>query len=402
MSEIRLAVVTETFLPDVNGVATSLQQLLSALPPRFQIQLIRTRPANPWQGQFDEVSCPGFRLPLYPDVCIGLPARRRIRSAWRSFRPDLVYIATEGPLGNSARQEAQRLGIPVISAFHTNFHRYSGYYGMGWIQALVLRWLRRFHNRTACTLVPAEDVAISLLQEGFERVLVLPHGVDSERFHPRHRSAELRRQWRADENAPVLLFVGRLAAEKNIPLAIRTWQALRQDVPALRLVLVGDGPLRASLERDHPEVVLAGIRTGDDLAAHFASADVFVFPSLTETFGLVTLEAMASGLPVAAFDMAAAARFVSAGQSGELAAAGDEDAFIAAARRVLQRHSTGSGQQSRQAAEQADWFSVARRFEGLCDNLLHSSADAAVRQFGLQSISGTPFAETLSEKSSAN
>lgn len=382
MTPIRLAVVTETFLPDVNGVATSLQQLLLSLSAgRFQVQLIRTRPAQSWQGAFDEVWCAGFRLPLYPDVCIGLPARRRIRKAWKTFRPDIVYIATEGPLGYSALQEAQRLGIPVISAFHTNFHRYSGYYGMGWIQTIVLNWLRRFHNRTACTLVPSEDVAVSLQQDGFERVLVLPHGVDSVRFHPRCRSEALRRQWQADDDTPVLLFVGRLAAEKNIPLAIRTWQELRRDTPSLRLVLVGDGPLRAGLERDHPDVILAGIRTGADLAAHFASADAFLFPSQTETFGLVTLEAMASGLPVVAFNMAAAQRFVSPGQAGELAEPGDDDGLIDAARRLLQRSLPQAGGLARLQAEQADWRSVARRFEGLCDALLQPQTHPAEESY---------------------
>lgn len=371
MTVIRLAVVTETFLPDINGVATSLQQLLQALPTgRFSVQIIRTRPRQPWQPRFEEIHCPGLSLPFYPDVYPGLPAGRRIRKAWQQQRPDLVYIATEGPLGYSALRQAERLNIPVLSAFHTNFHRYSGYYGFGWVQQWVLGWLRRFHNRTAVTLVPAADIATSLQQQGFERVVVLPHGVDSVRFHPGHRRDDLRQQWQAGPDTPVLLFVGRLAAEKNIPLAVRSWQALRAEWPDLQLVLVGDGPLRETLTRQYPQLICAGVQTGSALAQHYASADVFVFPSLTETFGLVTLEAMASGLPVAAFDMAAARSFIRPGSSGELAPVADEPAFIDAVRRLLQRRSMAAGAAARKTAEDADWASIGQQFEQLCQTLL--------------------------------
>lgn len=371
MTVIRLAVVTETFLPDINGVATSLQQLLQALPAgRFAVQIIRTRPRQPWQPEFEEIHCPGLTLPFYPDVHPGLPAGRRIRNAWQRQRPDLVYIATEGPLGYSALRQAERLNIPVLSAFHTNFHRYSGYYGFGWVQQWVLGWLRRFHNRTAVTLVPAADIATSLRQDGFERVVVLPHGVDSVRFHPGHRRDDLRQQWQAGPDTPVLLFVGRLAAEKNIPLAVRSWQVLRAEWPDLQLVLVGDGPLREALTRQYPQLITAGVQTGVALAEYYASADVFVFPSLTETFGLVTLEAMASGLPVAAFDMAAARSFIRPGVSGELAPVADEAAFTAAVRRLLEQRSATTAEAARQAAEQAGWASVGRQFEQLCQTLL--------------------------------
>ena len=136
MAQIRISIVTETYVPDVNGVANSLRQLLSALnPEQFRIQIIRTCPRSGWLPESEEVWCRGLTIPMYPDLQLGLPARRRVARAWKSFQPDLVYIATEGPLGNSALRQARRQGIPVISAFHTNFHRYSSYYGLGWIRA---------------------------------------------------------------------------------------------------------------------------------------------------------------------------------------------------------------------------------------------------------------------------
>ena len=147
MSYYRLCIVTETYIPDINGVAKSLECLIKH-SNCFDISIIRTAPKSDHIPDYAELWCKGVTLPQYPDVQLGLPAKRKIRNFWDKNQPDIVYIATEGPLGLSAFAVAKSLGIPVISAFHTNFHSYSQYYRLGWIQKLVIHWLRRFHNKT--------------------------------------------------------------------------------------------------------------------------------------------------------------------------------------------------------------------------------------------------------------
>jgi len=366
MNPVRLAIVTETYVPDVNGVANSLRQLLQAMDPeQVKIQIIRTRPRQEWVPEHDEVWCRGVTIPMYPDLQLGLPARRKVRRVWESFQPDIVYIATEGPLGMSALKEARRRNIPVLSAFHTNFHRYSSFYGLGWIKTLTLNWLRHFHNRTEMTIVPADEVAVTLRDEGFRNVQVLSHGVDCHLFHPRRRSLALRDCWQADENTRVLLYVGRIAAEKNIPLAIRSWQSLLAQGEEVRLVMVGDGPMREELQQEYPDIVFAGVQTGEMLARYFASADIFLFPSQTETFGLVTLEAMASGLTVAAFPLAAAAIHIRNQDNGVLAASLTNDDFISAVNGILNQNVAEMRTNARLQAESASWESIAEHFLSL-------------------------------------
>jgi len=376
MTVIRLSVVTETYLPDVNGVANSLAQMLSALDPdKFRIQIIRTKPRTDWTSQFEEVWCPGVSIPMYPDLQLGWPAKKSIQDAWQRFQPDIVFLVTEGPLSYSALRLAQKMGMPAVSAFHTNFHRYSAYYGLGWIKSLTLRWLRYFHNQTRRTLVPAQEVADSLTGENFERIEVLPHGVDCERFNPKRRSIALRNQWQADDN-PVCLYVGRVAAEKNIPLALKAYQQLKVDNPDLLMVVVGDGPMRASLQQEYPDVIFAGIKTGTELARYYASADYFIFPSLTETYGLVTTEALASGLPVAAFNVAAAAMHIEPGVNGALAVENNEQDFIYQCQQMMAVHQPMMRQQARQVAEHISWQSVAEQFA----NVLRSELKSKTRQ----------------------
>ncbi|MFK4750900.1 glycosyltransferase family 4 protein [Oceanobacter antarcticus] len=376
MASLRISIVTETYVPDVNGVANSLRQLINALDPGcFQVQLIRTRPRSEWKPEVEEVWCRGLTIPMYPDLQIGWPARSEIRAAWERFQPEFVFIATEGPLGNSALNLAIERHIPVLSAFHTNFHRYSSYYGLGWIRTLTLNWLRRFHNRTAGTLVPSEEVAAFLRESRFHNVQVLPHGVNCTLFHPRRRSSGLRQAWQVGEADRVMLYVGRIAAEKNIPLAIATYDRLRVSRPDLKLVMVGDGPMRDEIQTSHPEVIFAGVQTGEALARHFASADLFVFPSVTETFGLVTLEAMASALPVVAFDLAAAHMHVRTGLNGVLALTGEDGhaadfAFVAAAEALVDSDLVALGKAARATAEQLSWESVASQFSGYIERQL--------------------------------
>ncbi|MDP2506571.1 MULTISPECIES: glycosyltransferase family 1 protein [unclassified Oceanobacter] len=376
MAPLRISIVTETYVPDVNGVANSLRQLINALDPRhFQVQLIRTRPRSTWRPEVEEVWCRGLTIPMYPDLQIGWPARGDIRAAWDRFQPEFVFIATEGPLGNSALNLATERGIPVLSAFHTNFHRYSSYYGLGWIRTLTLNWLRRFHNRTAGTLVPSEEVAGFLCESSFHNVQVLPHGVNCHLFHPRRRSISLRQSWQVKDSDRVMLYVGRIAAEKNIPLAIAAYDQLRVTRPDLKLVMVGDGPMRGDIQASHPDVIFAGVQTGEALARHFASADLFVFPSVTETFGLVTLEAMASGLPVAAFDMAAAHMHIQSGVNGSLAPVEEkpdiaERMFVSAAEALLESDLVEQGKAARVTAEQLSWECVAGQFSRYIDREL--------------------------------
>jgi len=339
--QLRIALVTETYPPEINGVAMTLGRMVDGLLRRgHAIQLVRPRqhaldvPAE--QRSFEEVLATGVPIPNYGGLKFGLPAKARLARLWQHKRPDLVHVVTEGPLGWSAIGAARKLRLPVTSDFHTNFHSYSRHYGFSWLKAPIASYLRKFHNRTQATLVPTRALAHELGGAGYENLAVVSRGVDTAQFNPGRRSRELRAAWGImDTDTPadtlVALYVGRLAPEKNLPLVLDAYAAIRAAHPDTRLVFVGDGPLRGSLEASCPKAIFAGMRSGVDLAAHYASADLFLFPSLTETFGNVTTEALASGLGVVAYRYAAAADLIVDGDNGRHAPPGDAAAFIAAA-----------------------------------------------------------------------
>lgn len=373
-----LAIVTETYPPEVNGVAMTVSRLVAGLRDHgHRMRIVRPRQhagdcAAPGDGPAggpgpDDLTLPGMPLPGYAGLRFGLPARRRLRAAWRAARPDAVHVVTEGPLGWSAVAAARELGIPVTSGFHTNFDRYSRHYGVGWLQPTVAAYLRNFHRRTRATLVPTEALAASLAGEGLDGVRVLGRGVDTVLFDPARRSPELRAAWGIGDDELAVVHVGRLAAEKNIDLALRAFAAIQARHPRARFVLVGDGPLRERLQRRHPEHVFSGQRLGEDLAAHYASGDLFLFPSLTETFGNVTQEAMASGLAVLAFRSAAAAETIVDGENGRTVPPGNDEAFIAAAVQLAREDDIRCriAARARQSVLERGWDAVSLRFEAV-------------------------------------
>jgi glycosyltransferase involved in cell wall biosynthesis len=307
-------------------------------------------------------------VPGYPGLRFGLPAGSLLRRLWAERRPDAVYVATEGPLGYSAVSSAKALGIPAFSGFHTNFHAYSQHYHLGWLRFLIMSYLRAFHNRTTATIAASPELRDRLQKIGVKNVSVLGRGVDHQLFHPRWRSAELRCRWgAAADDILVALYVGRLAPEKNLELAITSYQAMRKANDAVKFVLVGDGPERVPLQRKHTDLIFCGVKTGEALAAHYASADIFLFPSATETFGNVVLEALASGLAVVAYDYAAARLHIRHGDTGVLAPLGDVHSFTSAAVQLVcdpvslcrMRH------QAAIYASSLDWQRVFDRFAGL-------------------------------------
>jgi glycosyltransferase involved in cell wall biosynthesis len=329
-----VSIVTETFPPEVNGVSRTIGTMVEALRARgHRIELIRPRqgrkdaPAS--ESHFEEVLKRGVPIPSYRELRLGLPAKRALLARWSARRPDIVHVVTEGPLGWSAVGAARKLGVPVASDFHTNFHTYSRHYGFGPFAGVVAGYLRSLHNRADCTMVPTNELKAELEAAGFERLEVVGRGIDRRVFGPDKRDERIRASWGCRGEEPVAMYVGRLAPEKGLPLFVEAALAARVANPSLRIVLVGDGPDAISLRKRHADFVFAGMRFGEDLAAHYASGDLFVFPSTTETFGNVTTEALASGLAVVAFDYAAARQYIRHGQSGLLARPGDRDAFIA-------------------------------------------------------------------------
>jgi len=336
---LRIAVVTETYPPEVNGVAMTTGRLLDGLMRRgHRIMLVRPRQGrsdHPRDARsFSETLVKGLPLPRYAGLRIGLPAAASLTRLWARERPHIVHVVTEGPLGRSALVAARRLHIPASSAFHTNFHSYSKHYGFGLLTPVVAAYLRHFHNQAACTFVATHELEAQLAQAGYRGLKVVARGVDTELFTPARRSIELRREWGVSDDELVVLYVGRLAPEKNMPVVFSAFDQVRRRVPAARLVLVGNGPQRLELEKRHANHIFAGMRHGEDLATHYASGDLFLFPSLTETFGNVTLEAMASGLAVVAYDYAAAREHITHLRSGMLALLDDADAFSALAAEV--------------------------------------------------------------------
>ncbi|MEV0891521.1 glycosyltransferase family 1 protein [Promicromonospora sp. NPDC050262] len=292
----RIMIVTDAWEPQVNGVATALSRTVAELRRMgCAVEVV-----TPWDG---------YRtIPLitYSEIRVPIMARDDVERRFLEFAPDAVHIATEGPLGWYARAVCDHFGFPFTSSYHTQFPEYVSA-RWSWIPLWAgYRYVRKFHDKSGAVLVATPTMREQLTQWRIRNVTPWSLGVDTEQFHPRRRAATGAGAGAAttggtgtgvyrDLPGPVFLYVGRLAVEKNVEAF------LDLDLPGSKVV-VGDGPARADLEAAYPGAHFRGRLSGDDLAQHFADADVLVFPSRTDTFGLVILEAMASGTPVAGFD----------------------------------------------------------------------------------------------------
>jgi glycosyltransferase involved in cell wall biosynthesis len=323
----------------------------------------------------------GIPLPRYANLQLGLPARKVLLRRWSIQRPDVVQVVTEGPLGWSALTAARKLGLPVISEFHTNFHRYSGHYGVGWLKRPIAAYLRKFHNRANLTLVPTRALCSELAGQGIPRVDVVSRGVDTRLFDPARRSGALRRSWGLEPDDLAVVYVGRIAPEKNLALLEKAFEAIQARQPRARLIMVGSGPATQAMRARQPQAIFTGPRTGELLAEHYASGDLFLFPSLSETYGNVVAEALASAMPVVAYRDAAALELITHRVHGWLAEPGDEAAFVAGAVCLAESPELRARQRlaARARVESLAWHAIVERLVALQRQVILSSPVSARR-----------------------
>ena len=328
----KIAIVTDAWHPQINGVVTTLSRTIEYLENRGH-EVLRITPQL-----FKSIPCP-----TYPEISLSLAGSRALRQEFDTFKPHCIHIATEGPLGWAARKVCQKAGFAFSTSYHTRFPEYVR---MRWPVPLSVTYkiVRRFHNAAARTMVATTALKNELTARGFNNIALWSRGVDADLFNPAARKENTKKH-------PVFIYVGRVAVEKNIEAF------LKLDLPGEKVV-VGDGPARPQLSQQYPEVHFTGYKKGQELATLVASADVFVFPSITDTFGVVLLEAMASGVPVAAFPVTGPIETVVNGVNGYL----DNDLRCAALKAL-----EVSSESCRRFALQYSWESCSKQF---LDNLI--------------------------------
>lgn len=304
---MKISLVSETYFPQVNGVSRALGRLVDHLVEcGDEVQLIVPRYAEENSAddkqEVERHSFPSLPMPFYPEIRIVLSSAGGVTEKLRAFQPDIVHIATEGTLGRSALKAVRKLQLPLTTSYHTNFPDYLVYYKCGFLENTAWNYLRKFHNKGKNTFCPSRSIKEILEKNGFDNVIVWGRGVESERFSPEKRSDVVRRKLGAGDNTKLLLYVGRLANEKNLQMLTDAFEALPESMDC-KLVFVGDGPMKPKLEKqNNPDIVFTGYKRGEELAEIYASCDLFVFPSITETFGNVILEGMSAGLPAVGYD----------------------------------------------------------------------------------------------------
>ena len=314
---LRLAVFTDTFTPQVNGVARTLEHLVRAVEARGGAVHVETV-AMPGTFPAERVRrAPSVPFWAYPELRIAAPSSGAAERRLAHFGPTVVHVATPFGVGLAGRAAARRQGLPLVSSYHTTFPEYLRHYRLTALDQMAWPFLRWFHNAGLRTFVPSETVRRELTQQGFQRLRVWSRGVDAERFSPAHRAEDMRRAMGAGGDDFVVAYVGRLAPEKRVDDVVAATRLLqRRFGHRVRLAIAGDGRERERLRAAAPEGTwFAGTLAGPALAAFYASADAFAFASVTETFGNVVLEAMASGLPVVAPDTGATLEFAHAGNA---------------------------------------------------------------------------------------
>jgi glycosyltransferase involved in cell wall biosynthesis len=356
---MRVALVTENFLPKLDGVTRTLAMLLDHLRAQgHQAIVVGPQGAPRRYAGFRVFGVKGIPLPFYPELRALIPPFEL--GDWLArLQPDVVHVADPMLLGAAGIAWAQYAGVPLVASYHTNLAAYCAHYRLGALEPAVWAYRRMLHNQCGATLCPSPSTAQEVRRHGFANVGLWPRGVDGQLFTPTRRS-DAWRQRVAPGATRIVLYVGRLSYEKNLEALVAAYAAV--ETAETHLALVGDGPARGELERKLAgrRVTFTGYLTGEALATAYASSDVFAFPSLTETFGQVVLEAMASGLPVVGFDADGVRDLVSSGLDGLLAPAGDQPTYVALLRRALESAEmrVSLGRAARAAAERRTWAGV--------------------------------------------
>lgn len=374
---MRIAIVTETFVPHVNGIVRMLTAYLSYLQRHGHEAILFAPGAGPASyGGYEIVWISGVPFPLYPELVLA-PYSTRMGCRLRTWQPDVVHLAGPFVLGMHGLSVARALGVPTAAHYQTDIVRYADHFGLGVLGGLAWRRLLAIHNAATVTFAPTPSVARDLTCRGMQRVHECGRGVDTDLFHPARRSLVCRAALTTTRDKPLLLYVGRLSVEKNVALL----PAVARALPDYPLVVVGDGPARALLVREMADcnVHFTGVLHGADLAAVYASADIFLFPSETETFGQVVREAMASGLPVVGIRAGGVQDVIREGETGLLCHPGDRAGFIAAVRLLAMCLSlrTQMGTDARRDAERHSWDATFDYLMGWYAGLAHPQATLA-------------------------
>lgn len=297
LSSLRVAYFSATMQPGLDGVTRVLYNLIDELNKRG-IQNIFFSAVNPpiEERPTKMYTVPSFAFPLYKDYKIAMPYFRRLKEKLNEFGPDIIHFNSPCPMGYAAAKAGQKLGIPTVATYHTHFASYAKYYRVQALEKYGWNYFRSLYNKCRKVYVPSNPIMKELRSHGINNLMQLPHGVDAEMFNPKFKSPEWRKA-NGLENKTVLLYAGRLVWEKDLKTLANAYKIISQTRDDIAFVLAGDGPIMDELREMMPQALFLGYQKGISLSTAFASSDIFVFPSTTETFGNVTLEAMASGVP---------------------------------------------------------------------------------------------------------
>ncbi len=329
---MRIALVSDTYTPQVNGVTTVLRRIVEVLGAAHHHAVV-VAPEYPTRSGYGaaELRVPSMAFPPYPAIRLSLPATRRVARFLGDFAPDVVHVATEGPLGWTGRRWALRRGVPLMTSYHTNFPQYCHHYGVPSLEPAAWHWITRFHRDSRLIHAPGAAVRAALLARGLSQVVVWGNGVDTAFFHHARRDHELRRRLGVQDDQLLVLHAGRLAPEKNLAVLAEAFCIAHDALGRrARFVIAGEGPRGERLRRALPFAIHLGFMPRGDLATLYASSDLCVLPSATETCGLVALEAMASGVPVIAAQAGGLAESIAPHRTGLLVPPDDARVFAAA------------------------------------------------------------------------
>ena len=370
---MRIALFSEVYWPMVSGVGVTLRSLTGALQARgheVRVYTASYRASDGTPVPPEVHQSPSVPLFLYPDVQWAFPRQRELLRDLERFSPDVTHVATEWAMGLAGLKASRQLGIPLVASAHTDYEKYAARYGVEWAWRMGWTYLKWFYGKTSRVLCPSRVFEQHLRSRGIEHTGLWTRGIDTVVFHPRHRSAGYRELFGIGPDDLLVTYVGRLAAEKDLTILLNAWADLGSRRGKAQLVLVGQGPMVGEIHaRKIPGVHLTGLLRGQDLSTAYASSDIFAFPSTTETFGNVALEAMASGLAPVVASAGGMLDFCENGKNALMVRPGSTTHFGEQLARVLndatlrQQLSAGALETANGRRWDAIWDGVAREYE---------------------------------------